>query len=224
LLEISVDRTNSHRHDLLGLTWCFFIILFGATYGAGSLSHYDLFWHLALGRITIDTRSLQATDPLTFTAGQNLMVHHEWLSQVLLAAAERLGGLAGLRILCGIAIAALLWILLISFLRATGSCPFVAGTFLALSWIMLEPNVGLRLMCLDGLAAIVFALWWPRYCGKLKFSDLAFLGAITFLRVNLHSSVLLVPIVAGLVAIESILFRLRQEAVLGLLEPSCLRF
>lgn len=51
----------------------------------------DTYWHVAAGRLIIDTRGVPATDPFSFTFHGQPWTAHEWLAEVLAAAAYRLG-------------------------------------------------------------------------------------------------------------------------------------
>ena len=70
----------------------------------------DTYWHVAAGRLIIDTRGVPATDPFSFTFRGQPWTAHEWLAEVLAAAAYRLGAwpAAAARhvvpVLCGYAI------------------------------------------------------------------------------------------------------------------------
>lgn len=51
----------------------------------------DTYWHIAAGALIIDTRGVPATDPFSFTFRGQPWTAHEWLAEVLAAAAYRLG-------------------------------------------------------------------------------------------------------------------------------------
>ena len=53
----------------------------------------DVWWHLATGRMILDGGGIPRTDPFTYTAFGRPWVTHEWLSEVLFQALERLGGI-----------------------------------------------------------------------------------------------------------------------------------
>jgi hypothetical protein len=58
----------------------------------------DLWWHLKTGEIIWRTRSIPSTDIFSFTTGHHAWTAHEWLSQVLIYGAWRLGGYSGLMV------------------------------------------------------------------------------------------------------------------------------
>ncbi|MBV8202906.1 MAG: hypothetical protein JOZ15_20000 [Acidobacteria bacterium] len=165
----------------------------------------DLFWHLANGRLTLAAHRLPAHDPFTYTA-IHAWVHDEWLSEELLAGAERSFGLGGLRLLCsGLVVAglALLWLL-----SPERGAP---GRFalVAVAWIGVLPNASLRphtvawplaVAVLAGAARRAVAAWdrgesWPS-----RLLWLAALGLGTAVWINLHASALIVPALLGIAA------------------------
>jgi hypothetical protein len=56
----------------------------------------DMWWHLRTGQIIWTTRTIPLTDLFSYTTGHHFRVPHEWLSQVLIYGAYRLGGYSGL--------------------------------------------------------------------------------------------------------------------------------
>ena len=56
----------------------------------------DLWWHLKTGEIIWNTHSIPTTDIFSFTTNHHSWVPHEWLSEVLIYAAYRMGDYTGL--------------------------------------------------------------------------------------------------------------------------------
>jgi hypothetical protein len=56
----------------------------------------DLWWHLKTGEIIWNTHSIPQTDLFSFTTNNHAWTDHEWLSQVTIYGAWRLGGNVGL--------------------------------------------------------------------------------------------------------------------------------
>ena len=52
----------------------------------------DLWWHVRTGELILERGGLPAADPFSFTAAGAAWTHHEWGSDVLLAAVYRAGG------------------------------------------------------------------------------------------------------------------------------------
>ncbi len=71
----------------------------------------DTWWHLKVGEIIWKSHSLPRSDIFSHTTNNHSWIPHEWLSQVMLYGAYRLGGYSGLFLwLCGLA--SLIFILL----------------------------------------------------------------------------------------------------------------
>lgn len=79
----------------------------GLVIGLRPLADNSFFTHLATGRVILDTASVPATDPYTFTAPGEPWLVQSWLASTLYAFVERIAGAEGLRLLMG-ATAALL--------------------------------------------------------------------------------------------------------------------
>lgn len=56
----------------------------------------DLWWHLKTGQIVWTTHTIPTTDLFSYTTHHHAWVPHEWLSQVLIYGAYKLGGYSGL--------------------------------------------------------------------------------------------------------------------------------
>lgn len=62
----------------------------------GRFNDPDMWWHLKTGQLIWTTGSLPTVDPYSFTALGQRWIPHEWLSQVALYGAYRLGGYSGM--------------------------------------------------------------------------------------------------------------------------------
>ena len=56
----------------------------------------DTWWHIAVGQRILDTHSWPTSDPYSFTASGVHWIAYEWLGEVAMALATRVGGLLGL--------------------------------------------------------------------------------------------------------------------------------
>jgi hypothetical protein len=165
----------------------------------------DLFWQLANGRLILATHALTERDPFTYTA-IHPPVHDEWLSEVLLAAAERALGLGGLRLLCcGLFVSglALLWLL------APERAAPARFALVAVAWIGVLPTASLRphavawplaVAVLAGVAPRAVAAWDRGRSWRSRLLWLAALGLGSVVWVNLHSSALIVPALLAVTA------------------------
>jgi hypothetical protein len=165
----------------------------------------DLFWQLANGRLILATHALAERDPFTYTA-IHPPVHDEWLSEVLLAAAERSLGLGGLRLLCcGLFVSglALLW------LMAPERTAPARFALVAVAWIGALPNASLRphavawplaVAVLAGVAPRAVEAWDRGRSWRPRLLWLAALWLGSVVWVNLHSSALIVPALLAVAA------------------------
>ncbi len=60
------------------------------------LANYDIWWHLAAGRLIAGGGGIPHTDPFSFTAQGVEWIDHEWLFQLLMFGIHSLGGPTGL--------------------------------------------------------------------------------------------------------------------------------
>jgi len=180
----------------------------------------DLFWQLANGRLILATHNLADRDPFTYTA-IHPPVHDEWLSEVLLAAAERSLGLGGLRLLCcGLFVAglALLWLL------APERAAPARFALVAVAWMGALPNASLRphavawplaVAVLAGAAPRAVAAWDRGRSWRPRLLWLAALWLGSVVWVNLHSSALIVPALLAVTAVGEVVDRLLIDRFLG---------
>src|ERR1700692_1031793 len=56
----------------------------------------DMWWHLKMGEVIWTTHAIPVTDLFSYTTNHHAWTPHEWLSQVLIYGAYRLGGYSGL--------------------------------------------------------------------------------------------------------------------------------
>ena len=140
----------------------------------------DTWWHIAVGERILNTHTWPTSDSYSFTAPGNDWVAYEWLGEVPMALAARLGGLRGLAALL-IALTSILMLLLYyySYLRSGNvKAAFVACVVLlspAAVCFSLRPQLFgyifllITLICLERfrqgrpralwVLPIVFALW-----------------------------------------------------------------
>jgi hypothetical protein len=191
-------------------SWAFGLLLLAAgLHCLRPLWGDDLFWQLANGRLILATHGLPDRDPFTYTA-IHPPVHDEWLSEVLLAAAERSLGLGGLRLLCcGLFVAGLALLWLLAPARAPERAEPARFALVAVAWLGALPNASLRPHAVAWpLAVGVLAGVAPRAVeawdrGRSSRSRLLWLGALWLglvVWVNLHSSALIVPALLAVTA------------------------
>jgi MFS family permease len=77
----------------------------------------DTSWHLATGRLILDTRFIPHTDPFSFTFAGQPWTAHEWLAEVAMALTYGAAGWAGIAVLFAAAIALTLGLIAREMLR-----------------------------------------------------------------------------------------------------------
>ena len=97
-----------------------------------SIRDPDFWWHLRTGQLILDHHALIQTDPYTYTASSHHWTMHEWLTEVLFAGLNHLGGLAMVVVVLSITTwVGLLFVLLRALLRKPGYVAAAAGLLLA---------------------------------------------------------------------------------------------
>lgn len=159
----------------------------------------DLAYHLRAGDIMFDTHAILRTDVFTATAQGRPWLNQQWLAQIVMATAFRLGGWFGL-----VALRALLTALVLAFVflacRAAGAVTKRAASLTLASGFVLASGFMLR----------------PQLLGMVCFAATAWLVArrhahpegvwivipVTILWANLHGSFFLAPLLLGLAWLE----------------------
>ena len=97
-----------------------------------SIRDPDFWWHLRSGQIILDKHALIATDPYTYTATGHHWTMHEWLTEVMFAGLNHVGGLAMVVVVLSLATwLGLLFIVLRALLRKPGYVAAGCGIILA---------------------------------------------------------------------------------------------
>lgn len=149
--------------------------------------------HLATGRLILDRGSVPSVDPYTFSARGEPWVVQSWLVSVAYAAAERVGGLDGVRVLVGA----------------------LTGILVGLGWRLLRPIDGLvaRLALGATFVTVGAGLWAERpfMVGLIAFAlvvlaaegglDPRWLVPLGWVWVNAHGSFPLGLLYLGLAAV-----------------------
>lgn len=159
----------------------------------------DVGWHLALGRTIVEQRSVPDAEPFTHTARGAPMVAHEWASQVVYHAIVEVAGVRGLRV-AHAALVGLLLLLFYGMLRAAGVPPALAvvGVF---TWALIAQS---RFAIRPQMLSLCFAMgaFHVLFVRKPALTDrqLAGLYAATIVWANLHSAVVLLPVLLAIYA------------------------
>jgi hypothetical protein len=155
---LTSHQTSPPARRHAGLSWPLIIgavvYLFVLGVRQVMLSDPDTYWHLAAGRWMIDHSAVFTTDPFSHTMHGKSWMAHEWLSEVMFAAAYEAGEWSGIVVLTAVAFAASLAILtryLLKYLE-----PVHALTFAGLAMAMALPHIVARPFV---LAMPVMVLW-----------------------------------------------------------------
>lgn len=70
----------------------------------------DYWWHLATGRWLLDHGRIPATDPFSFSAAGKAWYAHEWLGELLIGVADRIGGYAAGILLTALLVTLAAWL------------------------------------------------------------------------------------------------------------------
>ncbi len=107
------------------VTGSFFFMMGSAAFF--KLTNYDIWWHLAAGRLIAGGGGVPRTDPFSFTAAGVEWIDHEWLFQLLMFGVHSLGGPTGLVLVKTAVILAVAAVVYRFVRRETGLPPAVAG-------------------------------------------------------------------------------------------------
>ena len=162
----------------------------------------DTYWHLAAGRLIIDTLGVPSTDPFSFTFRGQPWTAHEWLAEVLAAAAHRFGSWPAVATLHAAAVGATLYLaglwvgrtiptrhaVVLLVLLASVLAPFTLARPHVLAWPLLAAFVIVLLRARAADRA-------PRWPGAV----------IMLVWANLHASFALGLVLAALFGLEALL-------------------
>jgi len=159
----------------------------------------DLAYHLRAGDIMFDTHAILRTDVFSAVAYGKPWLNQQWLAQLVLATAFRLGGWFGLVVL-----RALLGALVLSFVflacRAAGAATKRAAWLTLASGVMLMGGFTLRPQLL-GMGCFALTAWLVAR-RRAHPQGVWIVIPITILWANLHGSFFLAPLLLGLAWVE----------------------
>src|SRR5271156_1561889 len=171
------------------------IVLAGLT-GRSRFDDPDMWWHLKSGEVIWTTHATPTTDIFSYTTNHHAYIPHEWLSQVLIYGAYRLGGYTGLMLwLCFFASAFLI--------AGYGLCWLYSGnakvSFLGAMVIWLFSTIGLAIRPqMIGYLLLVFELLLIHSGSTRNLRWFMGLPPLFAVWVNCHGSFFLGLIVLGI--------------------------
>ncbi len=146
----------------------------------------DMWWHAKVGETILATHHWPTVDPYSFTVTRQPWIAYEWLGEVLIGAAARLGGLRaldGLLIVLGFAVLAALYALATT-RSGNAKAGFAAITVLI---ILATPSFSLRPQMLGYLFLILTVIALERF-RQGKELALWLLPLLFLIWVNTHGS------------------------------------
>ena len=178
----------------------------------------DLTYHLRAGDIMLDTHSVLRTDVFSAAAYGRPWLNQQWLAQIVLATAFRLGGWFGL-----VALRALLVALVLTFVflacRAVGATTKRAALLTLASGVLLPAGFMLRPQLLGMLCFAVTA--WLVARRRTHPAGVWIVIPVTVLWANLHGSFFMAPVLLGLGWVEDRWVRGRGAPTLLLAGLGC---
>ena len=176
------------------------IILPVVVISATPLFAIDLTYHLRAGDIMFDTHAVLRTDVFSSAAYGSPWLNQQWLAQIVLATAFRLGGWFGL-----VALRALLVGLALTFVflacRAAGAATKRAAWLTLASGVMLPS--ALMVLRPQLLAILCFAVTaWLVARRRTHPTGVWIVIPVTLLWANLHGSFFMAPLLLGLAWVE----------------------
>lgn len=149
----------------------------------------DTWWHTAVGERILATHRWPVADTYSFTVPGSVWIAYEWLGEVVMAIAARLGGTVGLAVLLallGIAIALLTYCY--AWLRSGSTTAAALATVVALQ---VTPSSFTMRPQLIGYAFLLITLIALERFRQQRTKALWFLPALFLVWVNTHSSFVL---------------------------------
>ncbi len=145
----------------------------------------DLPWHLATGRWILRTSAIPKTDPFSWSAAGRTWIAHEWLSEILLFSAWRVGSWP-LLILGAATVITLAWGVLHQTIRRSGLTPIASSVITALAAVSTVHTWGVRPQMLTLLFVTITGLrlhqWRNSELGRIPWE----LAPLIAIWANLH--------------------------------------
>jgi hypothetical protein len=170
--------------------------------GLPLLADPDSHWHIAVGNWMLAHGTVPTVDPFSFTFAGQPWIAKEWLSQLLMAMAFKLGGWGGVTVLAATALAASFALMLRLLLRDLRPLP--AGLFALAAIAMTLPHFLAR----PHVLAFPFMLIWMAGLVRAveeRRAPAPLLLVAMLLWANLHGGFTLGLLLGGAFAIEALL-------------------
>ena len=185
-----------------------FLVFSSATF---KISTYDVWWHLAYGRLIFDSGEIPRHDTFSFTAAGAERTDHEWLFQCLAYGLHQLGGSTAL-ILAKALLVAVAALLVYRFVRRETGLSAAAVSLLLVPFVLAGHH---RFVVRPDLVSLLFSIFlaaalFRRRARPPTARDLAWVPGLFALWSNLHGGV-----IVGLVMLALCLAGRAIELALG---------
>jgi hypothetical protein len=212
---VGVDRSASGRGSWL-FSWPLlmggFAYIFALCLGRQLLMDGDTYWHIATGEWIFQHGSIPTADPFSHTMPGAAWTAHEWLSQVVLAAAHRAGGWTAVVTITALAFAATIALLTRALLKSLE--PIYALLFGALAVCMTASH----LLARPHMLALPLLMLWTIELVRASEAGRApgiWLLPLMTLWANLHGGFTLGIALAFAFALEAVLAARAHQRAAG---------
>jgi hypothetical protein len=174
----------------------------------------DCFWHLKLGQVIVERGAIPTQDLFSAVHPERPYVQFQWLWDVLAYAAERAGGLHGVRLFSVATLTLSFALLGLVAVRAFASRA-LAFVFCALALVLFEDRFQTRPSAsVLGFTAAMLPMWLGVAWASLR-AELVFVFVVTCLWSNIHGGeALLASLGLGALAVgDRVAARLDQQAL-----------
>jgi hypothetical protein len=211
-------RRRLQRLNTPGGLFLLAVVLLCALPVTSSIRDPDFWWHLRTGQLILDNHALLQTDPYTYTAVGHHWTMHEWLTEVLFAGLNHLGGIALIVVVLSITTwLGLLAVLFRALLRKPGY--IAAGLGLLLATIAGYPVWGPRAQMITFALTCLLLYLVERHLTRGG-RAIWLLVPIFLVWSNLHSGFIIgAAFLALIVVVEAVQMRLGRSS----LDPERLR-
>jgi hypothetical protein len=183
-----------------------------AAFAPQILNDADTWWHLAAGNWMLANHAVPVRDIFSFTRAGAPWNAQEWLAEVVMAAAFRLGGWSGLHVLFGFAAAATAGVTAYGVRQRMDTIPALLTTILGLACasgsLLARPHL---------LALPLLAIWtWGLVTAREeKRAPSLWLAGVMLVWSNLHGSFAFGLALAAALGIEAVMADRRPQTVKG---------
>lgn len=175
-----------------------FQVLFMAQGAQGLFRDSDTGWHIRNGESILESRTAPGVDPFSYTRAGRPWFAWEWLSDIVLAAAHKLGGLSGVALIAALAIALSAWGAARLTLSLGGDFLFTAASMILLLSVTSIHWLARPHVFSWGIALLFLAI--TEHDRRSSTNTIFVLPVLACLWANLHGSFLLGPAILLLYA------------------------